>query len=260
MTNLNSVYASAAVLDDENKTGWSNIIRSAIDAGILDVTRDARKLDSNGNLIGFDAAKLKPQLDIYMQTALPAWLGYAINQLTVALAEAKKVNKKSKESDVKRAQVAAQTAQDRLSVNIDKVRTFVNVSDYGFLTMPSADYKAWQHKDKVMLGKFRDDKRNIMRVQFGRIVKRAWGLADKPKDSTRETYAALLTRFLNGITASMPDGSMKYAEELASRKVSPEILEFAFRLLQDGTLMPQAAKQAAKQSKAISKQAAKQAA
>lgn len=257
---LNSVYASAALIDATASTTWTEAARSAIDAGILDVTRDARKLDKNGNLVGFDSKALKPQLDIYMQTALPAWLNYAVTQLTTALAEAKKVNKKSTEAAVRKAQAAVNSAQDMLSVKVEGVRVFVNVSDFSFLTMSSADYKAWQHKDKALLSKFRDDKRNIMRVQFTRLVEKAWGIVGNKKAGTPETYAALLTRFLNGITATTPDGALKYADDLASRKVSPEVLDFAFRLLQDGTLLPQAAKKAAKQSKVITQQAAKAAA
>jgi hypothetical protein len=257
---LNTVYADTALIDAKATTTWTDAARSAIDAGILDITRDARKLNDAGELIGLDSKKLKAESDKYLDAALPVWLSYAVTQLTTALAEAKKINKKSNEAAVYKAKAALSTAQDMLSVNVDGVRIFVSSADYAFLTMTSADYKACQHKDKALLSKFRDDKRNIMRVQFTRLVSKAWAIAGAKKASEPETYAALLVRFHKALTATTPDGSLKYAEELANRKVSPEIIEFTFRLLQDGTLMPQSVKNAAKQSKAISKQAAKQAA
>jgi hypothetical protein len=257
---LNTVYANTALIDAKAATSWTDAARAAIDAGILDVTRDARKLNDAGELIGLDSKKLKAESDKYLSAALPVWLGYAVSQLTTALAEIKRLNGKSSEAAIKKAEAAKFAAEDMLSVNVDGVRIFVSSADYAFLTMTSADYKAWQHPDKKLLGKFRDDKRNIMRVQFDRLVKRAWSIAGNKKASEPETYAALLVRFHKALTVTLPDGAAKFAGEFEARKITDDVIKHAFALLQDGTLLSQAVKNAAKQSKAISKQAAKQAA
>ena len=258
MTTLNNVYADTALIDAKAATSWTQAARAAIDAGLLDVTRDARKLNESGELVGLDSKKLKEESDKYLDAALPVWLGYAVTQLTTALAEIKRLNGKSSESAVHKAKAALSTAQDMLSVNVDNVRVFVNVSDFSFLTMSSADYKSWQHADKKLLGKFRDDKRNIMRVQFNRLVSKAWAIAGVKKETAPETYAALLVRFHKALTATLPDGAAKFAGEFESRKITDDVIKHAFALLQDGALLSQAAKKGKRQAEAISKQAAKQ--
>jgi hypothetical protein len=256
---LNAVYADTALIDVKAATTWTDAARAAIDAGLLNVTRDARKLNSEGALVGFDSKALKAESDKYLSVALPAWLNYAVTELSNALAEIKALTKRSSEAAVAKARARLTTAQDTLSVQVDGVRVFVNTSDYAFLTMSSADYKAWSHPDKKLLGKFRDDKRNIMRVQFTRLVSKAWSLAGTKKQSTPETYAELLVRFSKALTAADATGALKYGSDFESRQITPEVIKYCFDLLQDGTLLPQAVKQAKQEAVKQSKQAAKRA-
>lgn len=252
MSTLNKVFAASAVIGLNSDVKFDSIVRDAISAGILSVTDKARQVNTDGELVSLDFKQLGDETAQYIEYCAPVYCKAVLKQYSDAL---KAVSDATSGVELIAAQTLLNRAQSRLPV----LPNGALVTNLDFVTMSGSDFKSYEHADKKILAKYRDDKRGILRMNYRRLVEAAHNLTGK-KQSKPETYAELLARFAKAITATDASGAGKHAAELSKRGINAAVLKFAFDLLQDGKLLPQAVTEASKQAKATTKRAAKQAA
>lgn len=253
MSVFNKVFAASALLKLNSDIKLDTLASEGVSLGLHEATDKARLINTDGTLKGIDFSKLTEECAQYIEYCMPVYCKAVLKQYSDALKLA------SNGALQGNALQSAQLLLDKASARMPKLSNGTVLMNLDFVTMTSAEFKSYEHADKKELGKYRDDKRGIMRMNYRRLIEAVHNLTAK-KQSKPESYTELLARFHKAINATLPDGSGKHAAELSKRGINAAVLKFAFDLLENGKLLPEAAKQASKQAKATTKRAAKQAA
>lgn len=241
---LNSVYAQSGMLTLDGEVKFDRIVRDAINAGILAKTDNARQLDKAGNLTGIDHKAISDECATYIACALPAFAKGVIKQYNDAVIAAKGA---TTDTEKQSAKVLLARAESRLPTVGD-----AKYLDLAFLTMSASEFKSFEHAEKKTLGKYRDDKRGILRMNFRRLVEAAHGL-NKAVSNKEETWVEILARTIKSYKGE------KTAPKWLKAGITAADLDYAFLILEKGRKHAESAKlqQAAKNGKAAAKQAAK---
>lgn len=243
---LNKVYSATATAELEGAIGYDKIVASAIKAGILELTDKARTINPKGETTGIEFTQLKTECADYMEYCLPIYCKAVLKQVSDAV----------KLADDKLSGLDAKAVASRINNANARLPKLSDGTVYGnldFVMMTTADFKKFEHKERDILAKYRDDKRGILRMNFRRLVLACWNIKPASNTGKSETYIEFVARFSKGFDIE------KFGKDMKKRKITPDVLKFVFDLLQDGSLLPESVKQASKEATKQSKQAAKRA-
>ena len=243
---LNNVYTKSATIGFDADVKLDHVVADAINAGILQVTDKARRVDAEGNLVSIDHKALTEECAAYIALCAPVLAKAIIGQV----AKANKVMGECVPDS--QEETAAMRLLDRALARMPQDNGRIITTDLAFVSMSAADFKSYEHADKKLLAKYRDDKRGILRMNFRRLVEAAHAIK-KTATTKEETWPEILARVYKSFTGE------KTAPKWLKAGVLPNDLAYAFLILEKGRKFAESEKlqQAAKNGKAAAKQAAK---
>ena len=243
---LNSVYTKSATIGLDADVKLDHVVADAINAGILQVTDKARRVDAEGNLVSIDHKALTDECAAYIALCSPV-LAHAIVKQVI-----KAATTLGNSAEGSQEHIAAARLHERAIARLPQDNGRIITTDLAFISMSAADFKSYEHADKKLLAKYRDDKRGILRMNFRRLVEAAHAIK-KTATTKEETWPEILARVAKSFNGE------KTAPKWIAAGITADDMAHAFLILEKGRKFAESAKlqQAAKNGKAAAKQAAK---